>query len=467
MTGTPVLDLVLFLASLLAAVLVTIADSALTSSSRNRLEQLAERDDPDAQRALIVKDMDEEVQGATQIAVLFFILFAGLLVLPYVTAWFQDHLLPITQSWLHPLLQLAAAVLVATCVAGAALVLVHLVARSIGATYADSLILRSAGSIIRLLRLLHLPRRLLTFIANVLLKPFKGEARFREAVTTEENLMDILEDGAKTGLLDRTEHELIESIFHFTETTAREVMIPRTDMVGVELGMHPSQILEMFLEEGFTRMPVFRESMDDIVGVIYAKDVISLIQHPKLIVLQDIIRPAFVVPETKPISELLREFQLKRLHMAIVVDEFGGTEGLITMEDILEEIVGEIRDEYDEEDIPYDLLPNGGIEVEAMVNISDFNSFSDLTIPESDEYDTVGGFVTTVFGRIPETGDSMAYEQIRVEVIDAEERRVTRVRITRENGGPETGASSNGSNGNGRRDNGLRDNNVSDRINGV
>ena len=457
MTGAPVLDLVLFLASLLAAVLVTIADSALTSSSRSRLEQLAERDDPEAQYALSVKDMDEEVQGAAQIAVLFFILFAGLLVLPHVTGWMHDRLLTAAQPWLHPFLQLAAAVLVAILVAGAALVLVHLVARSIGATYADSLVLRSARSIHRLLRLLHLPRRLLTFFANVLLKPFSGEARFREAVTTEENLMDILEDGAKTGLLDRTEHELIESIFQFTETTAREVMIPRTDMVGVELGMHPSQILEMFLEEGFTRMPVFRESMDDIVGVIYAKDVISLIQHPKLIVLQDIIRPAFVVPETKPISELLREFQLKRLHMAIVVDEFGGTEGLITMEDILEEIVGEIRDEYDEEDIPYDLLPNGGIEVEAMVNISDFNSFSDLTIPESDEYDTVGGFVTTIFGRIPETGDSMLYEQIRVEVIDAEERRVTRVRITRENG----------TRPNGTQENGARGTGESDRINGA
>ncbi len=441
MTGTPVLDLVLFLASLVAAVLVTIAESALTSSSRSRLEQLAERDDADAQHALHVKDMDEDLQGATQIAVLFFIVFAALLVLPYVSEWLHERLPGVTESWMQPLIQIGGVMVVAILVAGAALVLVHLMARSIGATFADSLVLRSARSIHRLLRVLRIPRRLLTFIANVLLKPLNGEARFREAVTTEENLMDILEDGAKTGLLDRTEHELIESIFQFTETSAREVMIPRTDMVGVELGMHPSQILEMFLEEGFTRMPVFRESMDDIVGVIYAKDVISLIQHPNLIVLQDIIRPTYVVPETKPISELLREFQLKRLHMAIVVDEFGGTEGLITMEDILEEIVGEIRDEYDEEDIPYELLPNGGIEVEAMVNISDFNSFSELTIPESDDYDTVGGFVTTIFGRIPETGDSMLYEQMRVEVIDAEERRVTRVRMTREHVGREDGES--------------------------
>jgi CBS domain containing-hemolysin-like protein len=179
-------------------------------------------------------------------------------------------------------------------------------------------------------------------------------------------------------------------------------------------------------------MPVYRDSLDAIEGVIYAKDVISLIQHPDLIILQDIIRPAFIVPETKPISELLREFQFKRLHMAIVVDEFGGTEGLITMEDILEEIVGEIRDEYDDEEIPYVLLPGGGIEVEAMVNISDFNNFTDISIPESEDYDTMGGFVTTLFGRIPEAGDRILFDQLSVQVVEADERRVTRVRIIRE-----------------------------------
>ena len=332
-------------------------------------------------------------------------------------------------------MRILGSILIALALTAAALVLVNLCARSVGVMFADALVLRVAGGMHRLARLLRIPRRVLTFVANILLRPLRGEARFREAVTTEENLMDILEDGAKTGLLDRTEHELIESILQFTETTAREVMIPRTDMIGVDLGMQPDQILEMFLEEGFTRMPVFEESMDRIIGIIYAKDVISLIRHPNLIVLQDIIRPAFIVPETKPISELLREFQLKRLHMAIVVDEFGGTEGLITMEDILEEIVGEIRDEYDEEDVPYELLPNGGIEVEAMVNISDFNTFSDVVIPESDNYDTVGGFVTTLFGRIPESGDRISFGQVTIEVVQAEERRVTRVRITREDSG--------------------------------
>ncbi len=431
MTGLPGLDLFLFLASLVSATLIAVAEFAITSASRSKLEPLAEREDRNAIRALRLKNRDEDVQGATQIATLFLIIFAALLLAPHAEYAVQELLRAGVQSWLLPLIRTVAYLVTAVVMTGVFLVIVNLFAKSLGERYADALVLRAVGGLYLLSRLLHIPQQLLTFVANILLRPFRGEASFRESVTSEENLMDILEDGAKTGLLDRTEHELIESIFQFTDTTAREVMIPRTDVVAVDITTPAAGILESFLEEGFTRMPVYRESLDDIIGVIYAKDVISLIQHPDLIILQDIIRPAYIVPETKPISELLREFQLKRLHMAIVVDEFGGTEGLITMEDILEEIVGEIRDEYDEEEIPYTLLPDGGIEVEAMVNISDFNSFSDVTIPESDDYDTVGGFVTTLFGRIPEAGDTIDYEHLHIEVLEAEERRVIRVRLTR------------------------------------
>jgi CBS domain containing-hemolysin-like protein len=174
-------------------------------------------------------------------------------------------------------------------------------------------------------------------------------------------------------------------------------------------------------------MPVYRDSLDHIIGVVYAKDVLSLLEHQHLIILQDIIRPAFIVPETKPISELLREFQRKRIHLAIVVDEFGGTEGIITMEDILEEIVGDIRDEYDEEIRQLEHLPNGDVEVEGMMNIFDFNERVEYKIPESADYDTVGGFFTTLIGKIPEPGDTCSYHQLEIKVLEMEERRVKRL----------------------------------------
>ncbi|MBE0644990.1 MAG: HlyC/CorC family transporter [Bacteroidetes bacterium] len=431
MTGSPVLDTLLFLFSLAAATVISVAEFAIASASRSRLEALAERENLSAEWALHLKDHDESVQGATQIATMFLIIFSSFIITPSVRGWAEELAGFVRQEWLSDVLQPVGFALIALLLTGLFLVILHLFAKSLGERYADALVLRVAGGMRVLVRLLHLPQRMLTFIANLLLRPFSGAASFREAVTTEENLMDILEDGAKAGLLDRTEHELIESIFQFTETSAREIMIPRTDIIGVDLRMNASEILELILEEGFTRMPVYEESLDNIIGVIYAKDVLSLIEHQNLIILQDIVRPAYIVPETKPISELLREFQLKRLHMAIVVDEFGGTEGIITMEDILEEIVGEIRDEYDEEETPYELLADGSIEVEAMVNISDFNAFSPISIPESEDYDTIGGFVTKVFGCIPEAGDRIGHEHIGIEVLEAEERRVIRVRFSR------------------------------------
>ncbi len=431
MTAIPALDIALFFLALVSATIVSIADSAITSSSRSRLEELAERGFAAAVAALRLKDHDERRQATIHISTFFLLAAASMFISPYIGQWSQGLAEYSRQPWLDTLLVPAGVAVFALLISSVFILFTTLTGRALGARFADNLVLNVAGWMLGLSRLISIPRRILTSISATLLQPIRVKPSFHNAVTTEENLMDILEDGAKTGLLDRTEHELIESILQFTDTTAREIMIPRTDIVAVEIGMRADKILERFLEEGFTRMPVYIDSLDNIVGVVYAKDVISLVQHKDLIILQDILRPAFIVPETKAISQLLREFQLKSLHMAIVVDEFGGTEGIITMEDILEEIVGDIRDEYDEEEVTYTMLSDGSIEVEAMINISDFNSYTEFHIPESDDYDTVGGFVTSLFGSIPEVGERIDFENMAIEVVDAEDRRVKRVRLSR------------------------------------
>jgi CBS domain containing-hemolysin-like protein len=207
-------------------------------------------------------------------------------------------------------------------------------------------------------------------------------------------------------------------------------MIPRKEITAVEYDTTPEAILEQVVLDGYTRMPVYKGSLDYIIGVIYAKDVVSLIEHKDLIILDDIIRPPFVVPDTKPISDLLREFQRKRIHLAVVVDEFGGTEGLITLEDILEEIVGDIHDEYDEDARYWDMLPGGVVEVEGRLTISDFNALFPITIPESDEYDTIGGFITSLMGRIPEKEDGTDWHGFRIDILDVDGRRIVRARFT-------------------------------------
>ena len=277
--------------------------------------------------------------------------------------------------------------------------------------------------------------RLPVLLANLVLKPFKDSASFAETRISGEEFLVMLEEGRRTGAIDKTENELIENIFDFREKTVREVMIPRTKVVAVDIDTPQQELIFKIVSEGYTRLPVFQDTVDTIVGVIYSKDVLALIEHPDLIILYDILRPVTFVPETKLISELLREFQIKKLHLSIVIDEFGGTAGIVTLEDIIEEIVGEIHDEYDEE-LPPVIIdePNKEITLSATLSIEDANEhiesfFDGYRIPQNDEYDSLGGYVTKQFGHIPETNESFETDGINVTVVKRTPKEVIQVRL--------------------------------------
>lgn len=246
---------------------------------------------------------------------------------------------------------------------------------------------------------------------------------------SEEEVIQVLEEGERSGAIDKAEHELIKSILEFTDTTVKEVMVPRTDVFAVDISMPRDRLLQALIDQGFTRVPVFRESIDNIVGIIYTKDLIGMLEHRDLIILQDVIRPAYMVPESKKISLLLKELQKNRQHMAIVIDEFGGTEGIITIEDIVEEIVGEIRDEYDEEQNDVETSSDGSIVVNGGMSIHDFNERFKTEIPEDSQYDTISGFLHTLTERIPELNEEVRYENICFIIVKKNERRIRQVKI--------------------------------------
>lgn len=432
MTGEPLLDSLLFLFSVLFSAFISTGSFAVAQASRSKLEEL-EGDDPRAGVVLHIKEHEERLQAAVQITNTFFILLSAAIVTPYVAHGVSLFTAGLNIDWLQPFFRLITFIMTASFIASVYLVTGSLAAQSLGATFAIPISLRAAGFLEFLTRLLYFPSRVMTVLADLFLKPIGSQkAQFSETMMSEEGLMDLIEEGTKTGIIDKTEHELIESILQFTDTTAGEIMVPRKDIVAIDASMTADEILALTLQEGFTRMPVYRESLDNIIGVVYVKDVVSLVQHPNLIILADIIRPPFIVPDSKPISELLREFQRKRIHLAIVVDEFGGTEGLITLEDIIEEIVGDIRDEYDEEPPPYEILPDGSVDVVGSLNISDFNDALNMDIPESEDYDTVGGFITFLLGRLPEKGDRVSYDNVKVEVLSVQDRRIRKARFCRE-----------------------------------
>ncbi len=271
----------------------------------------------------------------------------------------------------------------------------------------------------------------LNFVANRVLRLFGIEpVSESEHYHSGEELRLLLEQGREGGTIEESEHELIENVFEFGDTIVKEVMVPRTDIAALDIAESPLRLIKKVVEEGYTRMPVYEGSIDNIIGVVYSKDLITLLQHSNLIILQDLLRPVFFVPETKLISELLREFQRRKIQMAIVLDEFGGTAGLVTMEDILEELVGEIQDEYDEEPTAIEQIADGTYIVSASMTISDVNGvIVGFKLPEGEDYTTIGGLATKWFGRIPEDNEAFERDSVRMTVLKTDRRKVVQVKI--------------------------------------
>jgi putative hemolysin len=244
-----------------------------------------------------------------------------------------------------------------------------------------------------------------------------------------------IEAGAQEGLIEGDERRLIQSIVDFGDTRVREVMTPRPDIVAIRAEATLGDLRTLLREQAYSRVPVYKESLDNILGVVFVKDLVHLPDSDERAVTA-IMRSAYVVPETKPVSDLLREFQRRRVQIAIVVDEYGGTAGLVTLEDLLEEIVGEIRDEYDEESEPVVELGDGVFAFSGKVNIDELADRLGVEIAR-EGFETVGGYLLARLGRVPAVGETLTIDGLGVEVLEAERRRVTKVRVRRLEPGPE------------------------------
>jgi putative hemolysin len=251
------------------------------------------------------------------------------------------------------------------------------------------------------------------------------------AAHSEEEIKLLVEGSAEEGVLEEEEKEMIHSIFEFTDTVARQIMVPRIDMNAVSVDTPYRDAMRQVVETGHSRLPVYQGTQDKIVGVIHVKDLISAMVDGRDISLRDVLREPYFVPEGKKIDELLQDFKRQKNRMAIVVDEFGGTSGLVTVEDILEEIVGEIEDEYDVEEHPAAQVEEGDgtTIVDGRMTIEDVNDELGLTIPAEDN-DTLGGFVFSLFGRPPHVGERVPYENLEFKIEALDGLRLQKIRIT-------------------------------------
>ena len=244
-------------------------------------------------------------------------------------------------------------------------------------------------------------------MANIILKLFGiSSVGGHESVHSTEELYYLLDQGKESVALDTNEHELIRNVFDFNERVVKNIMVPRTKISGIELSTPKKEVVDKIIGEGYSRMPVYDDIIDKIIGIVHAKDILPLLAGEKEWALSDIIRKPYFVPETKKINDLLSELQQKRIQIAIVIDEFGGTAGMVTLEDIVEEIVGEIQDEYDEEKPTVEKISETEFVINAYATVYDVNEHLPHDLPEDEDFDTVGGLVSHAFGKIPEVGDS-------------------------------------------------------------
>lgn len=275
--------------------------------------------------------------------------------------------------------------------------------------------------------LFSVPAKLVTFIANVFTMRFGGKASFVMANQTEEEIKTLVETGQASGEIEEDEKELLHSVFDFTDTVAREVMTPRVDMDSMPVNAQPSEVLAVIKETGHSRIPLYAETDDQIVGIVHAKDLLMGMLNGNVPKLDVLMRPVLFVPESKVLHELLAEMRTHRSQMAIVQDEFGGTAGVVTIEDIVEELVGDIVDEYDDEE-PEIVAVEGGWIVDGKVHLDDVNDAIGSQFA-SEEFDTVGGMVFGLFGRQPQLDDHIEYEGYRFTVAVTDGRRIHRLHI--------------------------------------
>jgi CBS domain containing-hemolysin-like protein len=266
--------------------------------------------------------------------------------------------------------------------------------------------------------------------ANLMLNAFGiSTVPGSEAAHSSEELQYLLDQGKETGAIDSTEHELIQNVFDFNERVVKNIMVPRTKISGVEIDTDQDELLEILITEGYSRMPVYEETIDKIVGIVHAKDILPLLARKSTFELKDIIRKPYFIPETKKINDLMAELQQKRIQIAIVLDEFGGTAGMVTLEDIVEELVGEIQDEYDEEKPIVEKVNETEFIVNALAPIYDVNSHLPHDLPEDGDYDTVSGWLGDIFGKIPDVGEQKESSGYNITVLKKSDQNIESVKL--------------------------------------
>jgi putative hemolysin len=417
---------------------------AIISARRSRIERLAEQGSRAAQRVRQLQDNMDRFLATVQIGVTVCGTLAGVLGGLLVSRHLEPYLSGFELTRVVPAAVLAGGA-VGLGIVYVELVLGELVPKALALRYTERLALLVSAPFRLMFRA---SRWLVEFLAastRVVLRSFGVREAGERTFVSEEEIKHLVKEGRQQGVLDQTEMEIIHSVFEFNDMPVRKVMVPRPKVFALDADTPPGEVGALIVESGFSRIPAYDGSLDNVIGVVYVKDALRLLEKRQPVVIRKILHPVHIVPETKNVAELLKELQKRRTHLALVVDEHGSLAGLVTLEDLIEQIVGPIQDEYDWEERPVERLRDGSLVVEGTLSASQLREAHDIPVPEG-EFATVAGFMLAELGRVPKGGEVVDSRGYRYTVVDVEKHRISKVKIEKQ---PATATTTTTTNNNG------------------
>ena len=424
-----IIEAVLVVILILLAGALSAADIAIVSFGRSKIEELKEKNDAAADLFESIQEDPNSFYGTIQISTNLLMIASAVLGFHLFMRLFYKVFYGETMHALDIYSELLAGISSVLLISFLIILFSFLIPKALGFKYSEKIGRAAISPLIFLSKIIKYPVKIITAIGNLILIPFKEETNFYQTKMSEDEIRVIISESVKSGTLNKTEQEIIENIFEFNDLHANEVMIPRTEMSAIEMVNDKSEIMKYIIKTGHSLLPVYEDSLDNIVGVLHTKDFIKSIAEESQVDIKSLIRPVYFVPETKLISEILKEMQKRGERLAIVTDEYGGTEGVITMEDILEEIVGDLGDTPQSEVKNFSLLPDGKYYVLGSMDISEFNEIFNIDLPESDEYHTIAGFISYSTGKILNTGESYKYNSLTFELIKKIRQKMVQFRV--------------------------------------
>ena len=406
------------------------SEMAIVSVRHSKIIPLIDQGNKSA--AIIGRFLEEpsKLLATIQIGITFAGFLASAIGAQSISMWLGEFLKSTKIIFISEYAYVIATVIVTSIIAFITLIFGELVPKRLALEKSDKIALKVAKPINLVSKIFSPFVKLLSYSTNSLVVLFGGSNNANNSHITEEEIRMMINVGEEKGIFQETETDMINSIFEFDDTVVKEVMTPRTDIVAINVESSLEEILEVIVRDNFSRIPVFEETIDKIIGILYVKDLFGLIKKKieNETSLREIIRPGHFVSEYKKIDELFKEMQKSKSHIAIIIDEYGGTAGLITIEDLLEEIVGNIFDEYDDVVQDYEMLEENVYLVNGILNIGEINDILNTDFPE-EEFDTISGLMLSLLGKMPEVGDEVSIKNIHFRIEEVDDKRIEKVRI--------------------------------------